>query len=360
MEWRPPDEPAEGMAPLTRRGLHLGYVRQVSPPPPADAAAAVAAWRRDAAAHLPGWLAALLPQADAWLSASMRMMTELLDGEPLEALLDAPQVAARLARNAPVFALVAASMEEHDAQAIGKVWFDAEDAQGPAEDLWCKASWLSFHDEDASLRFRFSFGMEGFEDVAADARREWLAGELCSRVFPESALLADDAATQALARKLVGGNPGFVERIVYFNAPDGGAQFHHDVERGHAGVIYAQLSGRTFWLALGKQALMDEIIAFLADAPADEWRELRAVATDRQALAALMNEDDHEAVEALVDREPAFVGRLIERGHGWWLEPGDVLLMPQRDLEHCVWHTVYCLDDAPGEALSFALRAMPD
>ena len=367
VEWRPPEATAPGFAPLHRRGRLLGHVRHQGADEEADTAAAIAAWRQDRPAHLPGWLRRPLADAEAMLAASRRMMEALLEGAPLEALLDAPDVAARLQGDlqdplqdggAARFALVAASDEEHDAQAIGKAWFDAETNDGVAEDLWCKASWLSFHEADASLRFRFSFGMEGFEDVAADPGRELLAGELAARVFPESRLLTGHAPTRALARELAGGQPAFVERIIYFNAPEGGAQFHHDVERGHDGVIYAQLTGRTFWLACDKQALMDEITAFVADAPDARWNELRALTRDRAALAALMNEADHEPVEALVDREPAFIGRMVEHGHAFWLEPGDALLLPQRDLEHCVWHTVFCLDDEPGEALSFAIRAL--
>ena len=56
----------------------------------------------------------------------------------------------------------------------------------------------------------------------------------------------------------------YVERIVYFNAPEGGAQFHHDVERGHLGVVFAQLSGRTAWLTLSTEQLLDAMQNFLA------------------------------------------------------------------------------------------------
>jgi len=31
-------------------------------------------------------------------------------------------------------------------------------------------------------------------------------------------------------------------------------------------------------------------------------------------------------------------------------------LLPQRDLDNCVWHSVFTLGDEPGEALSFAVR----
>jgi hypothetical protein len=259
--------------------------------------------------------------------------------------------------------------DEGDRQEIEKLFFDAEqDGEVIAEDLWCKASWLSYHPDDASLRFRFSYGLEGFEDVASDGRRQELAAALTDAIFPESAVVAECGPLQALLARILGSERVlFGERIVYFNAPDGGAQMHHDVERGHAGVVFAQLSGRTFWLALSKPRLMDEIMAFLARDDADaelalvlpkaaDREGLRRLAADRAALSAYMEHFDHEWTEALVDRLPAFIAHLIARGYAYILQPGDALLLPQRDLDHCVWHSVFCIDDEPGEALSFAVR----
>ncbi|MFM8332007.1 MAG: hypothetical protein ACKN9T_09985 [Candidatus Methylumidiphilus sp.] len=128
---------------------------------------------------------------------------------------------------------------------------------------------------------------------------------------------------------------------------------HHDVERGHDGVVFAQMSGATFWLALSKPRLLDEIAAFLAAAPAAEWAELRRF--DRPALAAYLDEPDHELAEQLLDRCPAFCRHLIGRGYAHVLRAGDVLLMPQLSLDTCVWHSVICLGDEEGEGLSFAL-----
>ncbi len=272
-------------------------------------------------------------------------------------------------RLAAGFALVASSFEEHDEQGIEKVYFDAGAPGGDciAEDLWCKASWLSFIEDDASLRFRFSFGMECLEDVAADPLRQQQAALLCDAIFPESAAITDSAVITDLLTPLLGGAPAFVERIVYFNAPNGGAQMHHDVERGHDGVVFAQLSGSTCWLALNKQLLIDELIAFVNDPAHDAeigrllpdseaCQQLRALIADRAALAEYMEAFDHELVEAVMDRSALFTGHLIGRGYGYMLEAGDVLLLPQRDLERCVWHSVITLGEAPGEALSFAVR----
>lgn len=155
--------------------------------------------------------------------------------------------------------------------------------------------------------------------------------------------------------------------MVYFNAPNDGAQLHHDVERGHAGVVFAQLSGSTFWLALAKPTLMDNLIEFVGDvgrqddiaavlpSPADQ-QQLRQLCQHRQHLTDYMEEPDHELVEAIFDRCPAFVQHLINAGYSHTLVAGDVLLLPQRDIDNCVWHSVFTLSDHPGEALSFAVR----
>ena len=339
---------------LKRRGFEFGRVREDGRPVMPSADVITRKWRHDAPVQLPGMLEADLKQYKNDIAHSHTLMEMLLNGSELAALLDAEPIASRLR---PRFALVASSTEDHDSQGIEKAYFDVEDAGNCiAEDLWCKASWLSFHDEDASLRFRFSFGMEGYENVAADSVRQHWAGVLCDKVFPESAAITGNADVSTTLHKLLGTKPAFVERIVYFNAPNGGAQFHHDVERGHAGVIYAQITGRTFWLALSKPELIDEIVNFLAQTDAGTWRELRALATDNDALATYMEESDHETVEALIDRSPAFIRYMVVHGHGFLLQPGDVLLMPKRDLDTCVWHSVFCMDDEPGEGLSFALR----
>jgi len=351
------------MLSIRRRGFDLGWVKATNQPVMPDAATVTACWQHDQAVMLPAMIK--VAPFKQQIEQSHRLMEQVLESEEVAPFFDAEPYLPRL-KNLP---LLASSAEEHDKQGIEKLYFDAEADDGEiiAEGLWCKASWLSFVDDDASLRFRFSFGMEGFEDVAADPLKQQWAGNLCDALFPESAAVTEGAPLLLLLGEVLGGEPAFVERIVYFNAPNGGAQMHHDVERGHAGVVYAQLSGATFWLALAKPILMDELIAFVADPAqsaavqavlpdAKERRALADLLKDRAALAEYMEEPDHELVEAIMDRSPAFTGYLCERGYGYILQAGDALLMPQRDLDTCVWHAVTCLDDEPGEALSFALR----
>lgn len=353
---------------LKRRGFLLGQVQETQRPAMPSTAETIADWRKHQAIMLPDLL-----HTQGWqteIAQSHRLMCDVLESAELSPHLDQAPYVERLADQFP---LLASSMEEHDEQGIEKVYFDAvgehqqADDEAVAEDLWCKASWLSFLDDDASLRFRFSFGMEALEDVAADPLRQFWAGKLCDAIFPESAVLTQNHQLLQLLKELLGGDPAFVERIVYFNAPGGGAQMHHDVERGHDGVVFGQLSGSTFWLALSKPVLMDELIVFCAN-PAHQAEivallpdhkaqtALQALLQDRSALSAYMEDNDHELIEAIMDRSPAFVEYLCGQGFAHILHAGDVLLMPQADLENCVWHSVCCLGDEPGEAVSFAIR----
>jgi len=352
---------------LQRRGYALGYVQQIQRPDLPDENTVAGHWQADEAVMLPGLLDLQPWQSE--IRQSQLLMEQTLETGEVSPILDQPPYRKRLQTH---FLLVASSFEEHDEQGIEKIYFDAESELAGehicvAEDLWCKASWLSFIEADASLRFRFSFGMECLQDVAADPERQHWAGCLCDAMFPESAAITGNDAINRLLGQVLGGTPVFVERIVYFNAPNGGAQMHHDVERGHDGVVYGQITGSTFWLALCKQTLMDELIDFIGDdkharelerlLPDTESRTaLHQLIINRQALSDYMDEFDHELVEAVMDRSPLFTRQLVEHGYGFILHAGDVLLMPQRDLDSCVWHSVITLGDEPGEALSFAVR----
>ncbi len=368
------------MLKLKRRGFDLGQVTPLAHPTMPTAKEVTQAWQSDKAIVLPALLSENLEKAARNIEKSHKLMENVLESGEITPFLEQPPYQEAIAQN---FFIVAASPEEHDAQGIEKIYFDAhelnfasssESNNGAdneddvvAEELWCKGSWLSFIDDDASLRFRFSWGMEGYEDVSADPFKQAWAGKLCDVLFPESSLITQNDAILAHLSSILGKKPSFVERIVYFNAPNGGAQFHHDVERGHAGVVFAQLSGSTFWLTLAKPKLMDEIISFVANAKnqqaiasvlpqASDQQTLKKLCDNRDDLSCYMEEPDHELVEALMDRCPEFVAHLVDHGYSHTLQAGDVLLLPQRDLDNCVWHSVFTLGDTPGEALSFAVR----
>lgn len=350
---------------FARRGVVVGWLGETGRPDMPSADEIMQAWETMSPLVLPGYITAQLPEYQQAIHQSDTLFTHVLQGDALDELLMNEPYASRLATG---YSLLASSFDEGNDQEILTVSFDAiENGETVAEDLWAKASWLSFDEDDASLRFRFSFGMDQHEDVAADLVREQLAARLEQAVFPESSLIAENSQLYALLKQVLGQDAlMFVERIVYFNAPNGGAQFHQDVERGHLGVVYAQVSGSTGWLALSKQVLMDEISLFLGKYPEEELQcmiqgedvpLLLQKAANRTSLSNYLDDPDNDALEHLINRVPVFLQQLVEHGHAYILHPGDIMLLPQQDLEQCAWHSVFCLGDEAGEALSFAIRS---
>ena len=359
-----------GLLWLGRRDYALGWVaagRGGDGVPTRDEARRC--WQAARPVVLPGMVREPLTDRDADLAAAQRLMERVLAGEDVAVLLRQAPYGSRLAE---YFTLVTSSFDEGDDQEIETVEFEVErGGQVVADNLWLKVSWLSFHDEDASLRFRFSFGWVAQEDVAADFRRQRWAAALTEAVFPESGVIsANGRLAEYLRQVLEVDAVVYVERIVYFNAPNGGAQFHHDVERGHLGVVYAQVRGRTVWFALAKADLVDEVLAFLARTDAcshvlqagvdsEQWQAFQANGVSPEMIAGQLDDLESDVLEALINRVPAFARQLIDNGYGWLLEPGDAILLPQQQVEHCAWHSVFCVDDEPGEGLSFAIRAQP-
>lgn len=352
---------------LTRRGTALGWIAAGHAAPAIDAHEAATAWADAGAYVLPGFVRAQLDSQQGHIEASLRLFERVAAGAEVAELFEQPPYSERTAAQ---FEMLAACQDEGDDQEIETIEYDAVAGdEVVAENLWCKASWLSFEEDDASLRFRFSFGMVGYEDVAADPVRQDYAARLTEALFPESAVISANPALEAFMGRVLGTTQlAYVERIIYFNAPNGGAQFHQDVERGHLGVVFAQLHGRTAWLACAKTQLMDEIQAFINQPrhqavldrllPDDAVRrQLNDTANHREQLNRWLDERDHEALELLLNRCPEFCRQLMDKGYGYILHPGDIILLPQQDLDACAWHTVFCLDDFPGESLSFAVRS---
>lgn len=351
---------------LKRRGTALGWIA-AEPAASANDNDLRAAWHGSRPYVLPGHGSAAIPDYTADIEQAQRLMERVAAGESPADLLDVSPYSDRLL---PRFEMLAATSDESDMQEIETIEFDAmEDEEIIGENLWCKCSWLSYEDDDDSLRFRFSFGMAGYEDVAADIERQIYAGELTEAIFPESAIISGDKRLeQKLCRALGIGKLAYVERIIYFNAPNGGAQFHQDVERGHLGVVFAQVRGRTGWLACSKSELMDEVEKFVADAKnraildkllsdASALKELTSISADRAQLTLWMDDNDcNEPLELLLNRCPEFHEQLTNCGYTFIINPGDMILLPQKGINECCWHTVFCLDGFAGEALSFAIR----
>jgi len=347
---------------LQRRGFSLGFA-----PDTVTSSDPIENWKLGKPVLLK---AACLNHLDSHvdnISASEQLYHAVLEEELCEDLFDQEPYRSRLINH---FESLGCSVNEGDDQEIETILYDAIDPKDQdvvlAEDLWMKASWLSFHEEDASLRFRFSFGVDFVEDVAADTNRQYHAAKLTEAIFPESRLIThNDTIQSALQSALECDEFNFVERIIYFNAPNGGAYLHHDRERGHAGVVYAQVTGHTFWLALTKQMLLEEINEFVTQCQNKCWpedfddeikSEVLRCNQDTQTLRDELETFCNSALIHLINETPSFIAQLIKNGHSRRLEPGDVLLLPQDDELTCCWHSVFCLGEEPGEAMSFAIR----
>jgi len=351
---------------LRRRGVQLGWLTCESHVEQGPLALEKVRWDNAHPVFLSRLVIDQLAVYQDSIQRSMQLMKDVLVEQDCGELLAQAPYAQRLS---PSFECLSSLHDLGDRQEIEKLEFDAlQDETLIAEDLWIKVSWLSFEEDDDSLRFRFSFGMEGYEDVAADLLRQKLVGQLQEAVFPESVLVTQNEKINHYLRSLLDlESIEFVERIVYFNAPNGGAQFHHDVERGHKGVLFAQLYGRTAWLCLPRRSLIRQIQNFLDDS--NHQRDLAELFVDSSAVNDFLNhyqqdswlsnhleEKDKDVLDCLINRTPAFTQQLVEHGFGHMLSPGDIILLPQADFDHCAWHSVFCIDEQPGLALSFAIR----
>lgn len=352
---------------LRRRGTALGWVAEADENSEIDAQAAGRAWKSSEAYALKGFVAEQIEPQQTNIKQACKLMAQIAEGAEVAGLFEQSPY---IDRTSIQFELLSAFQDEGDAQEIETIEYDAVDGDEViGENLWCKASWLSFEDDDASLRFRFSFGMVGFEDVAADYSRQQFAAQLTEAIFPESAIISQNTALDSfMAQTLNSEKLAYVERIIYFNAPNGGAQFHQDVERGHLGVVFAQIHGRTGWLACSKGQLIDEVQTFVnaannSDALStlldeSQLTELKNKVADRDQLNNWLDDRDNDPLELLINRCPAFYQHLFEKGYGYLINEGDIILLPQKDIDECCWHTVFCIDDFPGESLSFAIRAL--
>jgi len=347
---------------LQRRGYSLGDAPTVT-----TSSDPLDNWQKGKPVHLKAACLSLLPKHSDDIKRSDELYAAILDGQECDILFTQSPYFERLENN---FESLGCSVNEGDEQEIETIIYDALDPSNNdnilAEDLWMKASWLSFYEDDASLRFRFSFGVDLIEDVAADKNRQHHASRLTDAIFPESQLITGNESLKEKLQTSIGENKfQFVERIVYFNAPNGGAYLHHDRERGHAGVVYTQLSGHTFWLALSKQVLLNEIQSFVTTSNKNTWPAtmsaefkteiLRCV--EEQKLSAELETFSNSALIHLINETKEFIQHLISQGHSRLLEPGDALLLPQDTELNCCWHSVFCLGEESGEALSFAIRS---
>ena len=392
-----PEDPARASVPtaclrstalLERRGAWHGEWAELDPsalgarwnkgePPGIEAflETSVARWQRCEPVLLPGLFAEVVEEA----------ADELAEREELRQRLAAPGglrdwLLERLGGDEG-FEVLGRVRERTDPERdIEKVRVAARDPHGraaPAE-LWLKSGWLSTHEDDASLRLRGSFGVEGRDDASRDIVRHRLVARLCEELLPEAALVVDEPFLREFLRRATGGDVLATQHIAYWNAPQGGALFHHDAfaeddldDGAHRqlGVCYAQLSGRTAWIALSTADLCERVREFDADLRrgAMPWvarglhgagagRKLAEIVADETRLVDELALPGCGLLHALVERAPEFTNLLAERGHAFLLEPGDGILLPNRGLRSTCMHSVWCAGDEIAYSLSLALR----
>lgn len=351
---------------VRRRNTNYGYVTadRQSFMPPIDVVKT--AWESNRPVFIPKLLEQRMSDFEQAIAQSFKLYAEIVEGNDIDELLDDAYYQQRLGDR---FEMLSMRHDAADSQEIASLDFDViENGELLYEDVWLRIAWLSFLSNDESLRFRFSFGMENFEDVSLDLPRQQAAAELCERIFPESALLSDNNALKEILTKATGASQfSLLERIIYFNAPNGGAQFHHDAEKGHVGVVYAQITGATLWLALSSQELATEIENYFAQEEnlaefstlTDSKHQLQNIllaVNSRESINGLLNLTGGASLEMLFNNSKNFFSQLIKKDHAAVLEPGDIILLPQESANACAWHSVFCLGNSPGEALSFAVK----
>jgi len=371
-----PVEPDQHTHAVIRRGVDSGFIqivdqssaKQMLKP---DERLISQAWQANKPLHIPYMLTNNLNQFTQEIKQTRQLYDAVLNDLEIEDVLDADPYISRLGER---FQMLSSRFDESDQQEIISIDFDVMEGDALLmEDIWMRVSWLSYYENDASFRFRFSFGMENFDDVSNDPERQLAAAELSQCIFPESAIITENVPLITLLQNTLNiPSFNFVERIIYFNAPNGGAQFHHDAEKGHLGVVYAQITGETLWLALSRADLMTEISRFiLSDENIIVLRETLASLLpdallfdrfilslkDHKQLSEILNDPSNEAISTLLNESVEFFNQLVSEGYASHLVPGDIMLLPQESMDKCAWHSVFCLGDEPGEALSFAIKA---
>ncbi len=352
--------PARATLALVRRGVRHGVFAAperaplLSASPLPSVAGCAGRWSEDRPILLPGALFPALPRHAAAIRATLRLFERLRRGA---SFLD--ELWRRLGGRAG-FSPAGATIDLSDPCEIEKVFADARrGGRVRARDLYAKLSWIARDGRDRSLRIRFSFGAEALADWQHETRRAPWSDRFAAALFPECAALAANRPLVRLVERLIGRGARFSERIVYSNAPGGGATFHHDDEERQLGVVFGQLAGETAWLALRKRELAAHVAASVAQGRSPALRA--RAGTPRRALRALDRQGD-PALERLLNATPAFTRRLIEDAALFHLRTGDALLLPTHGPDDTCWHAVFALGKRPSLAHSygiFALRPRP-
>jgi hypothetical protein len=317
-----------------RRGVHHGYLSHGgSRARPPDAETASVQW----AAAEPIYWPRLLDVGEPAMRSAIRRTLHSFERVRGSRAFDFQEEVWRRLSGRRGFAAAGSSVDLGDEREIEKVHVD----RGADRDLWAKLSWISLDPRDGSLRIRFSFGSERLGDWQRDDSRAESADRLADAVFPECGLLTRNLPLRRTLAKLVGERTRLSERIVFSNAPGGGAVFHHDGEPRQRGVVFGQLAGRTAWLALPKRRLAAEVAKLAGLTPA--------------AAMKALDRGDSPRLERLMNHSRRLTKALVAAGDCRVLGPGDVLVLPSHGPDDVAWHSVFGLGERPSLAHSYGL-----
>jgi hypothetical protein len=337
---------------LRRRGVLHGRFLPAGRAPLAEEELA-RRWASDRPVFLPGVLRGTLAAHARAMRSTLALFERLRRGASFER-----EVRRRLGGRRE-FWPSGSVVDVADAREIEKVYVDGmRGRRFAARALYAKLSWIAHDERDRSLRIRFSFGSESLLDWRKETRRAPWAARYAEALFPECAVLTGSRALSTVLRTVLrpqlGRAPRFLERIVYSNAPGGGALFHHDCEPRQRGVVFGQLAGETAWLALPKRELALRMAEHAASARSPVLRRLAG--TPRAALRALEREEP-APLRRLLDATPSFTRRLAGHGALFHLRAGDALLLPNHGWDDTCWHSVFALGRRASLAHSYGIFA---
>ena len=351
---------ALGRVDLRRRGVDHGS--WVTLPPELEPAARLPRpshlrkrWREARPFVLRGAVADELPLRRNELHAGLRRAERVSTASGLEG-----ELRRALGGRGARFEVGSVASELYDAERdLARV--TARDTQAGFDDLWVKTGRLSTHPDDASLRLRFAFGAEREDDASDDEGRHRATAALGRAVIPELDLVGPRSPLIARACEAADESLLATGAIAYWNAPEGGALFHHDAfsdddSQGQRGVLFVQLAGRTAWLALSSTDLARRLAEFLFDEEDPDLVALAELATDPIAARAELALPGCGRFGAVVDGWPAFTAFLADSGHAAVLEPGDAIMLPNQGLGSTALHSVFCASPRTTYGLSVALR----
>ena len=328
--------------PLRRRGAALGHAVTVSRAP-LSLRAEAERWRAAEPVFLPGVLGDLEAAWGEQIRSGLEMFDRLRAGD--SELLD--ELEDRL-RDDDWLRYAGSTVDRDDPRELERVFVDAEvEGQAVATDLWAKLAWIAEDETDRSLRIRFSNGLDQLEEwmTTSDHTASWV-DRFALHAFPECRAILGCASLRRRLDRLIARPHRLSERILYNNAPGGGAVFHHDAEPGQLGVVFSQLQGRTAWFTLSKRRLARLLVDF-------GWQDERA------GMQALDRASDADLLD-LLNRDEGFARALAAHGALFVLRAGDAVLLPSHGPDDVAWHSVVAIGDRPSLAHSYGLFARRD